>query len=197
MFSTLAVMLCAASVGYGQEQNAAENLQIEDVPPPLVSLTKTEAQQLQAETDFKKRTQLCLILADSRLQRAETLTESADFHNALIELGAYRAIVANGIKFLQGSGSETKKMRDNMKRLEMTLRTHVPRIEGIRRLAPSEYAVHVKSVLNFARDTRSLALETFFDDTVIAETPRGGIKSTAAPAKDSNSSGFSPEKKPN
>lgn len=194
MFSTLAIALfCTAGAGLGQEQNASENQYLtEEIPPPLISLSKTEAEQLQAETDFKKRTQLCLALADARLQRAENLTNDADFHNALTEIGAYQAIIANGIKFLQSAG-ENKKMRDNIRRLEMSLRSHVPRIEFIRRSTPSEYAVHIKGVLNFARDTRSRALEAFFDDTVIAETPAGGIRQSSDA---SGSNGLSFEKKP-
>jgi hypothetical protein len=191
-FLTANITFGQATNDYGSGPgNKTEDATIEDVPPPLISLSKTEAEQLQMETDFKKRTQLCLALADTRLQKAEKLTNDADFHNALTELGAYQAIIANGIKFLQ-AGGENKKVRDNIRRLEMNLRIHVPRIEFIRRSTPSEYAVHIKGVLNFARDTRSRALEAFFDDTVLSENS-GGIKQSSAA---SSSNGLSFEKKP-
>lgn len=194
----LFTVFCTAGAVFGQDGSTHDNgdgdgrlemVQIEEIAPPTFVLSKNEGEQLRAKVDAKDRTLLCLQLANSRLQRAEQLTDSSDFFSAMLELANYQAVVTNGIKFLKTSDS--KKVRENMKRLELALRGHVPRIEAIRRSTPFEYAVHVKTILNFSRDTRSQALETFFSDTVVAE----GIRPAPAVAGGSNT-GFTPQKKP-
>ena len=111
---------------------------------------------------------LCLQLADARLQRAEAAANGENFQDALVELGGYQAVVDHGLRFLQSNNNDSRRVRDNFRRLEIALRAHVPRIEMIRRTTPFEYAVHLKTIMNFTRDARSRALDSFFSDTVYA-----------------------------
>lgn len=160
-----AAVLCLTTVCAAQEQTAAD--EDEDIPPPVVALSSAESAQLNSAVDFKARTQLCLQLADERLARAETLTNNADFEQALSELGGYQAVIENGLKFLRDRNNDSRKLRDNFKRLELGLRAHAPRIETIRRSTPFNFGKYVKAVLNYARDARTRALDAFFSDTVM------------------------------
>ena len=199
IFSALVLsLICAAGVSYGQDQPAtAATNEIEDVPPPIIALSKMEAEQLRALTDLKDRTRLCLQFAESRLQRAQTLTDNAEFYSALNELAGYQAVVDEGIKFLQNLREDTRKVRDNLRRLEIAVRGHIPRIESIRRSTPLEYGVYIKEIMTFARDSRTRALNSFFSDTVLAEsTGGGGIKPASTQQNKSPNNGFTTEKKP-
>lgn len=170
MLLSLLILLCAAGSTAGQEQqNTSE--QIEDVPPPLITLSQSEASQLKAENDLKQRTILCLQLAGNRLQQAETLTNNADYQDALNALGGYQAVIDDGLNYFKSLKDDSKRVRDNVKRLEIALREHAPRLETIRRSTPFEYSQRLKSILNFARNARSRALSLFFSDTVLADDP--------------------------
>jgi hypothetical protein len=178
IFSFL-ILLCAVNVSVGQEQqNATEEL--EDVPPPSITLSQSEADQLKAENDLKQRTRLCLQLADNRLQQAETLTNNADFHDALSELGGYQAVINDGLNYFKSLKEDNNKVRDNVKRLEIALRSHAPRLETIRRSTPFEYSLRLKSILNFARNARSKALSLFFGNTVLPTDNAGGLPTTTS-----------------
>ncbi len=65
----------------------------------------------------------------------------------------------------------TNKTRDLFKRIEVSLRMHIPRLENIRRTTPSAYAVYVKETLDFARRARTESLNAFYDDTVLPDQP--------------------------
>jgi len=184
------VLLCVAGTSLGQEQQPAVEQLDDDVPPPLITLSKSEADQLKAQNDLKQRTVLCLQLADSRLQQAETLTNNADFQDALNELGGYQAVINNGLNYFKSLNNDSSKVRDNVKRLEIALRQHAPRLETIRRSTPFEYSRRLKSILNFARNARSRALNLFFSDTVLA------TDAAQAPSRnDSGANTFNLEKK--
>jgi hypothetical protein len=164
----------------------------EDVtPPPIKRVPESDRAQLAQSKDRKARLKLTIEKAEQRLTSAATFTASERFEDAADELGVYQALVEDIIKFLQQDGKG--KSRDQFKRLEMTLRAHMPRIETIRRLTPSEDAVHVKACIEFVREARTHALESFYSDTVLRERPatKGGDGSahTAPPQKQ-------PERKP-
>ena len=169
---SLLILLWAAGSSAAQEQQNT-NEQIEDVPPPLITLSQSEASQLKAENDLKQRTILCLQLAGSRLQQAETLTNNADYQDALNQLGGYQAVIDDGLNYFKSLKDDSKRVRDNVKRLEIALREHAPRLETIRRSTPFEYAQRLKSILNFTRNARSRALSLFFSDTVVSDGPAG------------------------
>ena len=79
----------------------------------------------------------------------------------------------------------SNKSRDTYKYLDLTLHTHCARLEAIRRVTPSEYAVNVKAICQYARDIRAQALNSFFGDNVIKETSENEKGASEAPSKDS------------
>ena len=198
---SLVAFFCLTGFVFGQ-QDSAQQVDYEEssdtAPPPVYSMSSAEKSQLDGETDFKRRTQLCLTLADTRLRNAEAATEQQDYQTALTNLGSYLAIVENHIKFLEKNGY-TGKVRDNFRRMDITLRSYTPRIEMIRRTTPFEYAVHLKGILNFTRDARARALDSFFSDSILTtETAGGGIRQSPSTSKSgvAGGAGFSKEKKP-
>jgi hypothetical protein len=132
-------------------------------------LSRGEKAQLSPVNDPKERTRISLELAEAHLRHAEDATFTRSYDPASAALGRYEAIIEDALRFIARIDTSTKKMRDLVKRLELTLRSHVSRIEAIRRDTPFEYAVNVKSVLEYARDARTRALDTFFGDTVIRQ----------------------------
>ncbi|HYP50010.1 MAG TPA: hypothetical protein VEQ34_03655 [Pyrinomonadaceae bacterium] len=197
LFSLVAVF-CLTGFVFGQEAQTVDNQGSDDIaPPPVFAMSGTEKSQLTNESDLKRRTQLCLMLADARLRRAEEATDREDFQAALLDLGSYQAIIENHIKFLERGNYSDGKVRDNFRRMDITLRSYTPRIETIRRTTPFEFAVHLKSILNFTRDARARALDSFFSDSILSTETAGGITPTRAPQPAvSGGNGFSKEKKP-
>lgn len=175
---SLIIVLCFVVVDFGQEPQGAPSDFDENVLPPLVALSKVEVEQLKTENDLKERTILCLQIANNRLQQAETLTTHADFQNALSELGGYQAAIDNSLSYLKNLKNDNKKVRDNVKRLEIALRGHAPRLETIRRSTPFQYALRLKPILNFAREARSRALNLFFSDSVVPGNIASEVQTT-------------------
>ncbi|HEX5708292.1 MAG TPA: hypothetical protein VFX96_13395 [Pyrinomonadaceae bacterium] len=165
----------------------------EDVtPPPVKRVPDADLAQLTQAKDRKARLKLTIEMSERRLTNAATFTASEKFEDAADELGVYQALIEDVIKHLNQDG-RANKSRDLFKRLELTLRAHVPRIETIRRLTPSEDAVHVKACIEFVREARTLALEAFYSDTVLRERPqkKGGDGSAHTTPPDKQ-----PERKP-
>jgi hypothetical protein len=80
-------------------------------------------------------------------------------------------------------------MRDIYKRLEISLRAQGARIEAIRRVTPSEHAVNVKAILEFAYHARTVALNSFFGDALASEvSPDKNQTSQDATSADTSSS---------
>ena len=161
----LVLGLCFSSAARGQQELVPELT----APPPMKFLSSGEKAQLSPVSDPKERTRISLELAEAHLRHAEDATFTHSYDPASAALGRYQAIIEDALRFLTGMDTSTKKMRDLIKRLELTLRAHVTRIEAIRRDTPFEYAVNIKSVLDYTRDARTRALDTFFGNTVIRE----------------------------
>lgn len=146
--------------------------QEEEIPAPPIVLSKDENTQIEAANGIKERTRISLQIAEMRLKQAEKLTEAADFDAALREVGGYQAAIQTGLNFLQkNDDNDNKKIRDNFRRLESAIRVQVPRLELIRRNTPGTHAGYIKKTLDFVRDARTSALESFFSDTVLQESP--------------------------
>lgn len=154
-----------------QVELRAQNLvRLTDAPPPLQYLPADLRATLAAEErDQKKRTRLTLEMADGRLLQATQSTAEERYGAASAQLGVYQALVADVIQYLQQAGKSNNKIRDLSKRVEMTLRSHIPRIEAIRRTTPSEEAQHVRAVIEYLRLARAEALNTFYGDTVVRD----------------------------
>lgn len=139
-------------------------------PPPMRLVPREDRAQLEAARDAKARARLSVELAEARLARAEQLTSAQQFETAGRELGIYLGILEDAMRYLKGQ-KEQKKLRDTYKRFEITLRSHAMRLETMRRSTPSEYAVNIKSITDDTRDVRAEALNGFYGDAVISNTP--------------------------
>lgn len=137
------------------------------VPPPLALLSDSEEEKLNAESDFNKRTQLAIILMDARLKRAEELSSQKNYMESLNELGGFQAIIRNTLNFLNRNNSGRKKVLNSFKRLEISLRQTVPRLEIVRREMPYKYSYRVRELMKFVREARSNAVEPIFSDSVL------------------------------
>jgi hypothetical protein len=148
-------------------------------PPPMKFVPRSERTQLSNAHDAKARTRAAIELAEARLSHAEQLTALQQYDAASSELGVYQGLIDDAIYYL---GEQLKagkgKMRDTYKRLELALRTHCSRIEAIRRITPSEYAVNVKAICECTRNARVEALNGFYGDEVIGEVSREDQKSS-------------------
>lgn len=182
MFAALAFVALAAGSASAQQQTDA-NEQRDDAlsaAPPLRYVPDDVRRQLDTEArDVKARTKLGLQLAEDRLARAATASDADRFEECTNELGVYEAIVADTIRYVQTSGRTGNKLRDTFKRIELTLRAHVPRIETLRRGLPSAHAVYAKATIEFVRVQRDQALSSFYDDSVIPEPIRPASSSAA------------------
>jgi hypothetical protein len=156
--------------------------------------------QLNAVRDMKGRTRLSLELADAQIVLADGHVAADRFEEATRELGIYEGLISDAISFIQKSGPVDNKRRDQYKRIELTLRAHVPRIEGIRRSLPSQHAVYAKATLDYIRGLRTEALNAFYDDTVLREmSPPPPPKKETKPVGGGDASQQTPpknEKKP-
>lgn len=184
----LAALLCAVCFGVAAR---AQTVEPADTAPPKKYVPAALKSQLAATRNVKDRVKLTLTLLEERLQTAVALTSSERYSQAGSELGIYQALVDDVIHFLRFNGRDNNRTRDLFKRVEMTLRSHVTRLETIRRVTPSEEAVHVRSCIEFVREARGRALDAFYDeDSVIITPPRrrtelndGSAKSDAPPTQ--------------
>ena len=175
----LVFLALACAEAFAQPGQAAPP-QDDVAPPPMRHMPDGVRRQLAEEHDLKSRTRLSLDLADAALARSAENVAAERFEQATGELGVYEAIVADVISFVHSSGPVKNKQRDLFKRIEMTLRAHVPRLETIRRGLPARHAVYVKTTIDFVLEQRDSALNAFYDDTVIPDSRANGDKPPAS-----------------
>lgn len=165
-------------------------------PPPMRYLPEDVRHRVEAERDLKDRAKLGMLIAEERLDRAAQLAEADRFVDATAEIGVYEAVVEDTLRYLQNSG-KSGKLRDIYKRVEISLRSHVTRLETIRRGLPERHGIYVKDAIDFVRDNRDLALGAFYTDSVIREPRRPAATAAAgAPAGGNTAAQADPEKKP-
>ena len=189
--SALALAFCAACLSATALGQAAPS---DEGAPPRKYIPDDLRAQLAASKNMKERVKLTILLADERLRAAAAHTEAERYTQAGSELGVYQALVDDAILYVKRQGGDNDKTRDTFKRLELALRSHVPRIESIRRVTPSEEAVYVKECIEFVRVARGRALESFFDDDVIEVQPERPARTR--PGSAGNKSQEPPEAKP-
>ncbi len=163
------ILLLFFSACFSFSVNAQENILEDIVPPPLSVITKGETEQLNAETDMKKRTQLAIELMEIRLKKAETFSSEKKFQESLDELGGFHGLMFNAMKYLQRNDTGSKKVLNNFKRFEINLRSFVPRLELVRREMPGKFAYHVVQLMKSVRKARSNAVDSLFEDTVVSD----------------------------
>jgi len=191
--------LLACAGAQAQDGAAPPTPQREDGPPPLRYLPPDVRQQLDGAKDAKARARLSMELAEQRLARAAQLAGEDKFAASTAEIGIYEAVVEDTVRTLHASnpGRANNKLRDIFKRVEITLRSHVTRLESIRRVLPERHAVYLKDAIDFVRDRRDQALGAFYSDSVIREprlpeqTAPEGERATTNTAAQS-----APDKKP-
>ncbi len=138
-------------------------------PPPVKKLSQEEISELDRTKDLKARTRSSISFADTHLGNAEQLTTASQFDEASEELGRYRAVFEDALRYLDNLQDKSNRARDAYKRIELALRQHASRIETIRRVTPVEYAVNIKRLAEYTKDAREQALNAFYGDTVLRE----------------------------
>lgn len=140
---------------------------LELAPPPIMTVTKDERAKLASITDVKARTKLVLELMDMHLMAAEQLNTNADFDGVFRELGGFQGLLEDSLDYLDKQNSNSNKVLDNFKRMEIGLRGFTPRIEVIHRDLPFRYEDYVRRLLHYVRDARSRAVDPLFSDKVV------------------------------
>ena len=136
-------------------------------PPPLKILAKEEKSQLEIETDVKQRTKLSLELMEARLLKAETFGKQEQYREMFTELGSFHALMDDTLTFLEKSDTSKGKVLNNFKRVELSLRKYVTRLELIRRDLPIKFEFYVRRLVRYVRESRTKAVEPLFGETVI------------------------------
>ena len=165
----LALFVAALSVTAGAQEPHPQD---QTAPPPLKIITRSERSQVNDSKDAKARLKITIELAEAHLANAENQTSQHEYDGAAAEAGMYWALVEDAFSFLKTIDRDNNARRDLYKRLELSLRAHGPRLTMIRRETPSEYAVWIKEIENFARQGRTEALNSFYGHTVIRDGPQ-------------------------
>lgn len=184
-FSSLLLLLSCLSYG----AHAQDQTFVPSAPPPMKFISNTERGQLSAAHDAKARLKASMEIAANRLARAEQFTADQRFIDACRELGTYQAIIEDTLKFLGLQKADSDKTRDLYKRLEIQLRADAIRLESIRRVTPSDYATHIKTIRDFTDNARTDALNCFFSDTVLPDP----AKKQATAEKEKTTTAAAPE----
>ncbi len=188
----LIITLFACAAARAQD-GAAQPPQREDGPPPLRYIPPDVRQRLETAKDPKARANLSMQIAEERLARAAQLADEDKFEASTQEIGVYEAVVEDTVRALHGSSGDGKvnnKYRDIFKRVEITLRSHITRLETIRRSLPERHAIYAREAIDFVRDRRDAALAAFYSDSVLREprrpevtTPEGERATTSGAAQ--------------
>ena len=153
-------------------------------PPPMRFVARDDRTQLASSKDAKARVRLTIELAQARLAHMESLTSHKEFEKASEALGAYLGLIEDAMQFIGGMPREKNSTRDLYRRVDIALRAQIPRLAVMRRVTPSDYAIHLKSAEEFARNTRTEALESFYGHTVLREDPEKKADANKATPQD-------------
>ncbi len=134
-------------------------------------VSRAEREQLNAARDPKARVRATIELAADHLTHAEYYTSGKKFVQASEELGGYLGLIDNAVGFIGDQARDKGSTRDLYRHLDIALRAQIPRIAVMRRSTPAEYAVNLKAVEEYARDTRADVLESFYGHTVLRGDP--------------------------
>ncbi|HEY6230478.1 MAG TPA: hypothetical protein VIW64_04385 [Pyrinomonadaceae bacterium] len=163
------ILLVAAGV---PALNAQDRPQHPVAPPPLRIIPRAERTQLNEARDDKARVKLTIELAETHLANAELKTSDQQYDSAEAEAGIYWALLDDVLSFMRKVDRDSNRKRDLYKRLELALRAHGIRLYAMRRTTPAEYAYWLKEIEDFARSSRTEALNSFYGHTVIRDGPQ-------------------------
>jgi hypothetical protein len=141
-------------------------------PPPLRILTKEEKQLLDAETEVKRHTSVALELMNKRITNAESLNTAGRLDEMYKELGSFHALMDEALHFLTKQDTDSGRVLNNFKKLEIGLRAFQPRLETIRRDLSSRYEPYIRTLLKYIHDAREKAIEPMFGNTVVRDHPK-------------------------
>lgn len=151
----------------------AQETPMEVEPPPLRIISKDETSKLEAEKDVKGYTKLVVLLMEAHLKKAETFSVESQYQEMFIELGAFHSLVDRSLIFLNNHDTDSGKVLNNFKRLEISLRAFLPRLELIRRELPFRYEFYTRKLIVYVRAARSKAIEPFYDDSIVPNIRKG------------------------
>lgn len=159
------IALCAIPAGLCAQPRTPQM----PAPPPMRFISRDERSQLTASKDSKARLRVTIEFAEAHLGRAEMSTTEKKFDQASEEVGRYLGLIDDARRVLADLNRDKNSTRDLYRRLDIALRAHVPRLAVLRRTTPADYAAHIKAAEEFARDTRSEALDSFYGHSVLRE----------------------------
>ncbi len=151
----------------------AQENPMEVEPPPLRIISKEETSKLDAEKDVKNYTKLVVSLMEIHLKQAEAFGVQSQYQEMFSELGAFHSLVDKSLIFLNKHDTDSGKVLNNLKRLEISLRSFLPRLELIRRELPFRYEFYTRKLIVYVRNARSRAIEPFYDDSVVPNVKKG------------------------
>ena len=154
--------LHAPSPSFAQSSGAQE-----DFPPPIKTLSRSERAMLDAERSKSKRTKLAVSLMNSRLRKAEELTAATAYRAAYFELGVFEGLMDRTLAELLKVTRMTDRDLNDLKDFEIALRGFTPRVELLRREAPTAYEGYVAALLKSIREARAEAVKPMFGDSVV------------------------------
>ena len=140
-------------------------------PPPIRVISKEEQQLLAAETAVKKHTSIALELMSKRLDNAESLNSAGRFDDMYSELGSFHALMDDALHFLIKQDTDSGRVLNNFKKLEIGLRAFQPRLETIRRDLSSRYEPYIRTLIKYIHEAREKAIEPMFGKTVVRDHP--------------------------
>jgi hypothetical protein len=165
-------LLCCSLVAMAQDPGPTPQPTPLTAPPPLRTISKEERSQIETPSDGKQRIKLTIEFADVHLTNAERDTAQNNYEAASNEVGSYYALIKNSLTYLATLKRDSNKTRDLYKRLELALRADGPRLTQMRRITPLEFAVWIKEVEDFARESRTEALNSFYGHTVVRDSQK-------------------------
>ncbi len=167
-FAKPAVLICVLAFSALAQQPRSPHL---PAPPPMRWVTSAERTELNSAKDPKSRIRTTIDLASTHLTRSEDFTSQREFDQASEELGGYLGLIDDVRVFIGGMNREKGTTRDLYRHFEISLRAHIPRLAVMRRSTPAAYAGNLKDAEEYLRDVRSEALDSFYGQSVLRETP--------------------------
>ncbi len=141
---------------------------------PPAGLSEAERQALEKETSPKDHFESCLKIGAGRLAIAAEAVKRENFDAAAQALRVYTGV----IDYAQGCARQAAKEKTRqqmLRKLETTLRQHLPLLEWMATAMPECHAGCVRQALNRAKAIRRESLNVFFG----GEFLKAGIETTA------------------
>jgi hypothetical protein len=157
-------LLIVASPAIAQEDDDADA-----APPPVKAVPKPEKDELAAEASPKERTKVTLDFMNGHIAAAEKLSNDHNASAAFKELGMFEALMDDSVTYLAKKDNDSNKVLDALRKLEIGLRTFMPRLETIRRLLPLNCDDYVRKLMKNLRDARAKAVDPMFSDNVVKQ----------------------------